>query len=468
MKIFEDVIKPKIVSPLDPYFLPPVLVFKHYQDRAKASKDSVNAIIAIERNHGQRSFYQFKLLTNANDFQESCHYVERLIKTLLWIYGGYRLILGLPRNIADVIKSHYKLDGKCAYDVDFMERVYDKPFIIDVVNQKSIVIKNEVSKPIGRHLEGYRIGFDAGGSDRKVSAVVNGVAIFSEEVIWQPKEQSDPQYHIDGVKDSLKRAMEKMPRVDAIGVSSAGIFIDNQVKVSSLFRKIPRNQFEKRIKNMFVDIAEELGKIPIEVVNDGDVTALAGSMSLNKNRVLGIAMGTSLAAGYIDKQGNIMGWLNELAFVPVDLNQKAITDEWSLDQGVGTNYLSQDAVIRLAPQAGISLNDKLTPSEKLVVVQKLLENGHQGAKQIFETIGIYLGYSIAYFATFYDIEHVLILGRVTSGEGGTLIMKNSKRVLKEEFKTLSKKIEITLPDEKSRRVGQSIAAASLPDIRRIK
>jgi hypothetical protein len=77
-------------------------------------------------------------------------------------------------------------------------------------------------------------------------------------------------------------------------------------------------------------------------------------------------------------------------------------------------------------------------------------------------MGVYLGYGLAHYADFYDIKHVLILGRCTSGRGGDLILEGAKEVLRTEFPELAECIHIQLPDEKSRRVGQSIAAASLP------
>jgi len=68
------------------------------------------------------------------------------------------------------------------------------------------------------------------------------------------------------------------------------------------------------------------GGIPFDVVNDGEVTALAGSMALNDNAVLGIAMGSSLASGFVTPGGNLTTWLNELAFVPVDYREDAPCD----------------------------------------------------------------------------------------------------------------------------------------------
>src|SRR5512144_1190875 len=111
---------------------------------------------------------------------------------------------------------------------------------------------------------------------------------------------------------ALKTAASKMPRVDAIGGSSAGIYVDNRVMVASLFRGIPKDQFHK-VRDLFLRIRDELG-VPLEIINDGDVTALAGSMSLEDNGILGVALGSSEAAGYVDLNGHIVSWLSELAF----------------------------------------------------------------------------------------------------------------------------------------------------------
>ena len=251
--------------------------------------------------------------------------------------------------------------------------------------------------------------------------------------------------------------------MDAIGVSTAGVCIDNRVMVSSLFLKLSKEDFEKRGKSMYLDAARALGEgIPIEVCNDGDVTALAGAMDLGVGNVLGIAMGTSEAGGYVDASGSITGWLNELAFAPVDMNPDAMEDEWSGDRGCGVKYFSQDGVIKLAPAAGISLDESMTPAEKLKVVQNLMAAGDTRAREIYETIGVYFGYSVAWYARFYDIDHVLVMGRVTSGEGGVILLEKAREVLRQEFPELAEKIVLNIPDENSRRVGQSIAAASLP------
>ena len=140
-----------------------------------------------------------------------------------------------------------------------------------------------------------------------------------------------------------------------------------------------------------------------------------------------------------------------------------MADEWSTDIGVGCKYFSQDAVIKLAPAAGICLNEGLTPAQKLVVVQELIENGDPSAVKIYESIGCYLAHTIKLYCHFYDICHLIVLGRVMSGRGGEIIMDTCKKILADEYPELAANVNVMLPDERMRRVGQSVAAASLPE-----
>ena len=129
------------------------------------------------------------------------------------------------------------------------------------------------------------------------------------------------------------------------------------------------------------------------------------------------------------ENGNITGWLNELAFCPVDVNPDAMEDEWSGDIGCGVKYFSQDGVIKLAPRAGIQLDESLSPAEKLKVVQKLMDEDGRPPPRIYRSIGTYLGHALAYYYDLYHCRHVLLLGRVMSGKGGDLILEEAKRVL---------------------------------------
>ena len=444
---------------LDPDFIPFGVWIDAYEKGAAKP-----LTIAIERDRGQISVRHTKIHGTPEMAEADYRFVERYIKFLLWSIGGFRIWICGDSALAQRLQKAYTLQGERKFDVQFMQDVYEVPFEVIDCRPEDCPKANESSVSIGGHMEGCRIGFDAGGSDRKVSAVIDGKTVYSEEVVWHPKTQSDPQYHLDGILDSFRTAASKMPRVDGIGVSTAGVTIDNRIKVAALFIKVSEEDFHSRVKDIYLTASKALGEnVPIEVANDGDVTALAGAMDLNENGILGIAMGTSEAGGYVDPNGNITGWLNELAFVPVDFNRDAAVDEWSGDYGCGVKYFSQDGVIKLAPAAGIELDESLTPAEKLSAVQKLMEQGDPRAAKIYESIGSYFGYTLAFYARFYEINHVLIMGRVTSGEGGVILLNRAREVLQGEFPDLAAKIQLNIPDESSRRVGQSIAAASLPE-----
>ncbi|MBP3493388.1 MAG: ROK family protein [Oscillospiraceae bacterium] len=445
----------KNIPVLDPEFTP-MLQF----NRAFLATATQPVSLAVERADGQVAATHTKIHGTPEMAEADRYYIDRLVKTELWMKGGYKIYIN-NKELYDYLKGEYCAEGRRAFDWEFMSDVFEKPF--EVVYTQNIPETLDKPQPMGGHLDGCRIGFDAGGSDRKVSAVIDGETVFSEEVVWLPKINPDPEYHYEGIVSALKTAAAHMPRVDAVGVSSAGIYINNRTMKASLFLKVPKDLYEEKVKDIFIRaIRDTFGDVPYAVANDGDVSALAGTMSLGDNNVLGIAMGTSEAVGYVDANGQITGWLNELAFVPVDANPDAMVDEWSGDIGCGVKYFCQDGVNKLAPRAGIELDESASPAEKLKVTQKLMEQDDPRAAKVYESIGVYLGHTLAYYYEKYGFRYVLLLGRVMSGKGGDLLLSNCRRVLDEEYGEYADKIELKLPDEKFRRVGQSMAAASLP------
>ena len=457
---------PHVLPPLHPEFRPAWLGNRAFRAEA-ARADGPRLVLALERDAGNVSIFDALVLPAGHPrAAENLRYAERVLKFLLWQKGGFKVSVAGPGEIAEHLAREYAAGGARAFDADFFAKIYEQPrFIVEAVAFADLPKEREQGSAVGGHLEGCRIGFDAGGSDRKVAAVIDGKEVFSCEVVWEPKLQSDPQYHFDGIDDSIRRAAAHLPRIDAIGVSSAGIYVNNRTMVASLFRKVPEAAFEARIKSIYQDIAKKWGDVPLEVANDGDVTALAGALELKDNSVLGIAMGTSEAAGYVNAQGLVTGWLNELAFAPVDYGAAAAVDtEWSGDRGTGVGYFSQDAVIRLAARAGLELPAG-SPGSKLKFVQERLLESDARARQIFETLGVYLGYGLLLYADFYVVKHVLLLGRVTSGEGGNILLNKAREVLALEAPQVASTLALHLPDEATRRVGQSIAAASLPRLK---
>jgi len=446
---------------LDPTFIP----FGVWREAYLKGAEKPIAI-ALEREKGRVSVHRTFIHGTPEMAEADYRYVERYVKFLLWSTGGFRVSICGCSELAQKLQKAYCAGGERDFDHTFFYQLYEQELVIEDLPLECCPVANEQAVPMGGNMDGCRIGFDAGGSDMKVSAVVDGETIFSEEVVWLPKLNDDPEYHFNHIVGAMKLAAEKMPRVDAIGVSSAGVFIGNAPMVASLFIKVPRSNWDK-IKTIYDRAGAAVNPdAPLLVANDGDVSALAGAIGLGKGCLMGIAMGTSEAVGYVDADKNVLGWINELAFAPVDLQEGALADEWSTDIGVGCKYFSQDAVIKLAPAAGIEIPEELTLAEKLKFVQKLMEADDERAVAIFETIGAYLAYTTVLYSQFYDIEYMMLLGRVMSGKGGDTILKVCNDILAEEYPALAAKCTVTLPDEKMRRVGQSVAAASLPELRK--
>ena len=456
-------ITPRFVPPLDPAFVPASLWNRAYRARV-AETGGWPLAIALERSDGSVSVFHTAVLPQEGDVMAlNQRYVERLLKFLLWQKGGWRVTIAGEPGIADHIRAVYSPTGARAFDHEFMgERIYGRAMKVESTAYDAAPAERETAAPLGRHLDGCRLGFDLGASDRKCAAVVDGRVVASEEIAWNPAMQSDPQYHFDGIQDSLRRAAAHLPRGDAIGGSAAGVYVGNEVRVGSLYRGVPRELFDSRIRRLFFELQAAWGGVPFDVVNDGEVTALAGSMALNDNAVLGVAMGSSLAAGFVTPEGNITSWLNELAFVPVDYREDAPADEWSGDRGVGVQYFSQQGVGRLLAPAGIELPSDMPLAVKLEQVQKLMAAGDPRARRIYETIGVWFGYAIATYADFYEVRNLLVLGRVLTGAGGDLILATAGEVLRGEFPELGERLHFHIPDEKEKRHGQAIAAASLP------
>jgi predicted NBD/HSP70 family sugar kinase len=460
-------VDPKFRPVLDPEFIPASLWNRSFRAAVHRQCGGDPLALALERGDGSISVFRTAILPHKGEnVGVNERYVERLLKFLLWQKGGWRVTVAGDRNIADYLRGVYANGGTRAFDAQFMgDRVYGREMTIAHVPYHRAPEERETAAPLGRHLEGFRIGFDLGASDRKCAALADGKVVFSEEVGWSPSVQANPQYHFDGIDDSLRRAAAHLPRVDAIGGSAAGVYVANEVRVGSLYRAVPQTQFDTRIRRLFFDLQAKWEGVPFDVVNDGEVTALAGSMALGDGAVLGVAMGSSLAAGFVTPQGNITTWLNELAFVPVDYREDAPADEWSGDPGVGAQYFSQQAVGRLLGAAGIGLPKEMPLPVKLEAVQKRMAEGDVRARRIYETIGAYFGYNIANYADYYDFRNLQVLGRVMTGEGGDLILETARTVLHAEFPELAERIRFHIPDEKEKRHGQAIAAASLPAIK---
>jgi predicted NBD/HSP70 family sugar kinase len=457
-------IQPRFVSPIDPGLVPAALWTKAFLQKCRTTAGSSELHLALRRPDGTASRFQTWVLPEGATSTDNLKHIERTIKFLLWARGGNEILIAGTHAtaFAQALQGIYSAQGSRAFDAQFFKKLFEKPLTFTPTTVDALPAESTAHLPLGRNLNGCRIGFDLGGSDRKCAALIDGKVVFSEEVKWDPYFQTDPQYHLSGIEHSLQLAAAHLPRVDAIGGSAAGVYINNRVRAASLFRGITDDTvFDRQVKNMFVDLAKKW-QVPFEVLNDGDVTALAASMSLQRNAVLGIAMGTSVAAGYVDIHGNLTNWLSELAFVPMDYRADGPQDEWSGDEGCAVQYFSQQGVGRLLPLAGIHLPRAMRLPEQLEHLQQLMKQQDDRALKVYEAIGIAFGYTLAHFRSFYDYECLLIMGRATSGTGGDIIIERARSVLKSEFPEL--RIDLVVPDEKDKRHGQAVAAASLPSL----
>jgi len=450
----------------DPGFRPIYPEWLAYLKRARSAGEKPLRV-AIEREDGLVSVFESIAPAKDGDPESTYRIIERTVKFLLWSRGGWRIHFQGPAAVGRRLKADYSESGPRAFDARTMGGVYEHPFEVALHSAATFPEAREAVHFPGGYLDGFRIGFDLGASDYKVAAVIDGEPVWSEEIPWSPGDQSDPEYHYQHIQAGLKRAAAHLPRVDAVGGSSAGILIRRQIRIASLFRSVPEAAFEAKVKGLFDRLAKEWG-VPFEVINDGEVTALAGRLSLGETGVLGVAMGSSEAAGFLDTDGHIPGWLDELAFAPVDLNPAAARDEWSGDAGVGANYFSQQAVNKLALAAGLSFPDGMKLPERLKEVQTLVARGNIQAARVFEQIGTYLGFTIPWYEVFYSFKNLLVLGRVMSGPGGKIIVDKANEALAAKFPATAARVRIHLLDEKSRRVGQAVAAASLPEIQGVR
>ncbi len=439
-----------------------MLARRKLADAARRSRRSLPVSIAVEQPGVSVYLRETWAFPEGDPAKPVSHALcERLVKSMLWARGGCRIWVDGPDDLVAALRRHYSVDGAGRFDADMVKKHYDSPLELVQAPRAAFPPTRDGSVSLGGDLVGCRIGFDLGASDRKAAALIDGEVVFSEEILWDPSRQSDPQWHYDQIMDSLRRAAEHLPRVDAIGGSAAGVYVDNEARSASLFRSVPPDQFY-RVRNLFHDLRAAWGGIPFAVANDGDVTALAGAMVAGVGGLLGIAMGSSEAAGYVTRDRSLTPWLNELAFTPIDYAPGAPIDEWSGDRGCGVRYLSQQALPRLLPAAGIELDAATPLPERLVMLQQLMAAGDERAARVYETVGIHLGFALAEYADFYDFEHALLLGRVMTGPGGDIIQARATEVLAIEGTTGP--VTFHAVSERDKRHGQAVAAASLPRI----
>jgi len=479
-------VRPGVPAPLDPNFCPYILSKKHYLKHIADCRtfDKVGDLhFAVERPDGCGRDRLPVFKAGHEGFDASIFLAGEAIRYMLWQRGGYKLTLFGPKEVCEALTTAYSPGGKYDFEVKTMPKIYSTKWVVSTVSSLEALPENkEAPVHCGKVASGCRIAFDLGKSDVKTVAVKDGEVLDSAETEWDVT-NADPQYHYDLIVKAMKDTAAKLPGpVEAIGGSATGaVSANSEATWCDCFPNVPPDVYQKRVVPIFNDIAKaEFGGVPIKVINDGEVTAVAGSHMVGEGCLFGISLGSSEGSGYVYEDGSLTGWINENAYNPFDLNPDAPGNPWSPHRGDAAMYLGQRAATRLAKKGGVDLPPEMMPDHPNMnaaihvphaqVLKKIQAAMKDPAKEpqvskIYATIGVYLGYAIAQYCEYLPIKNVLILGRVTTGHGGEIMMEWARKVLSADFPDLAH-IKFHTPSEHMKRVGQCVAAAALPELKK--
>lgn len=448
---------------IDPFYHSAIECFNTFQKKVHDDKQKSHVFLAIEQEKKIIVCKEYDIFSDEKHFSYNLFILERLIKSLLWVVGGHRIYFAGPHLLYASLNEIFSSTGKRAFDIAFMEKIFQKNFEFLACDSHQIPQEKSVDSHFDSLVHQKRIGLDLGGTHIKICALIDDQIVYNQVIPWSPKTYINPHEHEEKILHAIQDALPYLQNdVDALGISSAGIFIDNQVRVSALFRKVDESKYASFLSDFFLNIQSKLEKIVhhtiyMKIANDGDVTALSGTKRLQKERLLGISLGTSEAASYIHHKGQLTGWLHELAFVPINWHENAMMDPWSLDRGTGASYLCQEGLIYLAKLCHIDFDKDATPSQKVKTLQAMAEHQDEKAILIFQTMGLYLADALAYYRLFYPIEHVLILGGITNGKGGDMMLSSCQ----EQLRLRKIPIELHSTSKENRQMEQAITASYL-------
>jgi len=482
-------VRPAVPAPLDPNFSPLILGKRQYLKHTKDCKDKLEW--AMPRSDGCARYSLPVFPAGSADAEASIYLAGVLIQEMIWQRSASELQLAGPPHICEPLKAAFSIGGAYEYEVKSMPMVCGTPtvpFQVKIVSSTGdLPPAKDTPQVCGKNANGCRLAFDLGKSDIKTVAVKDNVVLDSAETEWDVT-AVDPQYHFDAIVTAMRKTIANakakgFDTIQAVGGSATGtVSGDNEATWCDIFPNVPPDVYKEKVVDIFKRIAKEVaGDVPLKVINDGEVTALAAVQKLGgKGNVLGISMGSSEGGGYANEDGNLLGWINELCYIRLDLNPEAPTDPWTkgAHTGISHMYLGQRGATKLAARAGVDVPDNLVyphpdmctirhenHAQCLKLIQKAMTDPAKEpeVRQLYRTVGVYLGYGLAQYCEFYKIDHVMILGRVSKGAGGDLMLDTAKEVLATEFPEYSG-MQFHTADDHFKAVGQCIAAAALPSL----
>jgi len=472
--------RPKVPAPLDPNFSPVILGKRQYLEAAKDCVDKLDWALIRADGVGRYTLPVFP--EGHEDIEASIFLAGVLIQEMLWQRSGSELLLAGPPAVCEAVAKMFADGGAYEFEAKSMPNVCGNPsvpFLVRLAAIEELPETKDTPQVCGKEANGCRLAFDLGKSDIKVVAVKDNEVLYSKETEWDVT-NPDPQYHYDAIKAAMQLGKDALPHIDAIGGSATGTVSGaNEATWCDIFPNVPPDVYKEKVVDIFVRLAKDLaGDVPLKVINDGEVTALAAVQKIGRGSVMGISMGSSEGGGYANEDGNLLGWINELCYIKLDLNPLAPHDPWSkgAHSGLSHMYLGQRGATKLAAKAGVQgPEEQMYPhpdmctirhenhAQCLKLIQKAMASpeSEKQARKLYETVGVYLGYGLAQYCEFYKIEHVMILGRVSKGAGGDLMLSVAKKVLETEFPEYAG-ITFHTADDHFKAVGQCIAAAALP------
>jgi len=479
------IVSPKVKAPLDPGFAPVVLAKREYRNAAKDCADTLH--FALVRADGCARGELKVFPEDDKRYQATVILAGVMIQETIWRCGASSLQLAGPASLCQTLKTAYSKGGTYEFEADVMPKANgtpDKVFDVMVVGGPADLPEaKDTPQVCGKSADGCRLAFDLGKSDIKTVAIKDGEVLDSAETEWDVT-SADPQYHFDAIVAAMKKTIANAEakgfgKIQAVGGSATGtVSANNEATWCDIFPNVPQDVYKEKVVDIFKRLAKEVaGDVPLKVINDGEVTALAAFQRINKGNVMGISMGSSEGGGYANEDGNLMGWINELCYIKLDMNPEAPTDPWTkgAHRGMSHMYLGQRGATKNAhkicevpenykyPHPDMCSIKHEDHAQCLKLIQKAMVDTPDKASDLYRTCGVYLGYGLALYCEHYKIDHVMILGRVSKGAGGDLMLKVASEVLETEFPELPK-ITFHTADDHFKAVGQCIAAAALPTI----
>ena len=418
--------------------------------------------------------------------------------------GAEHLYIDAPKSIFDFIQSElfpsqedefhseHRPNGQPRSPSDYFGDVYETVFTVEQKSLEAInTLQSErpqasVTEQKAINLEGAFVGLDVGKSDVKAAFVYNGKVLASVEEKWnaaagEPEKITNPERHFEMLSQLVQRALEEgsakvreedpsfVDHIDGIGLAWNGAVNNNRIRgrFAPVVKGLDKADFEAEIAPMATKLEKKF-EVSVAVLNDGDAGALLVAVDKNAHNVLAWSLGSGLASGYVDAQGNVTDYLTEMGNVVTDMTSSALRHSVTGMPGAIQRTLSQRYVLHYAAQLGIPLDleasgEPVQSAKNLETVQEIYSHGapHEQAlvRQIFIQLGQELAVAIQEVHAYLPIENVVLFGRVMTGEPGDLIVEEAKRVLKKQAPQLANHITIEKIDEDLVRGGQAVGAA---------